>query len=175
MKFNQMVEASCIDCKETGKQHAARGLCRNCYMRQYMRSKRNSKTKNPKIKSGKFCRGCGDTDTEKIYSKKLCRSCYASWKRQQKIWRERYESENNMIGTSVTTGRKIVKVVYGSDPFCNRCGQRPHHYGQSNRYTVNPMHIHHINEDRTDNTVKNLEVLCGSCHKKHHVDKILDV
>ena len=30
------------------------------------------------------------------------------------------------------------------------------------------LQIHHVNENRKDNTQKNLKVVCGSCHRKLH-------
>lgn len=41
---------------------------------------------------------------------------------------------------------------------CNRCG-----------YCKYPIHeVHHKDRDRTNNTIENLEVLCGKCHDEEH-------
>src|SRR5574343_729640 len=45
-------------------------------------------------------------------------------------------------------------------PQCERCGMVPPDLKQ--------LHVHHKNEDITDNRVKNLETLCASCHKLEH-------
>lgn len=34
------------------------------------------------------------------------------------------------------------------------------------------MHVHHIDEDRSNNELNNLQVLCRSCHYKGHSPKI---
>ncbi|KYK22720.1 hypothetical protein AYK24_00400 [Thermoplasmatales archaeon SG8-52-4] len=42
------------------------------------------------------------------------------------------------------------------DKKCNRCD------------SVNNLLTHHIDKDRTNNDLSNLEILCKSCHQKHH-------
>lgn len=39
---------------------------------------------------------------------------------------------------------------------CNRCA------------VTNNLLVHHIDEDRTNNSISNLEVLCKKCHQNHH-------
>lgn len=39
---------------------------------------------------------------------------------------------------------------------CNRCGSMKH------------LLVHHKDENRTNNQLENLEVLCKGCHQKHH-------
>ena len=42
---------------------------------------------------------------------------------------------------------------------CNRCG-----------YDKVPgvLEVHHIDQDRDNNSVSNLEILCPTCHEEHH-------
>lgn len=39
---------------------------------------------------------------------------------------------------------------------CNRCGKE------------STLLVHHINHDRTNNDISNLEILCKKCHQQHH-------
>ena len=34
--------------------------------------------------------------------------------------------------------------------------------------TTKRLVVHHINKDRTDNSKKNLQILCNACHNSHH-------
>jgi len=42
---------------------------------------------------------------------------------------------------------------------CSRCGYDRH---------VEILHVHHINRNRADNTIANLEILCPTCHEAEH-------
>jgi 5-methylcytosine-specific restriction endonuclease McrA len=57
--------------------------------------------------------------------------------------------------------RRIAFDQYGKS--CNRCGKNSNEDG-SPAYLV----IHHIDENRRNSDLSNLEVLCMSCHLKHH-------
>lgn len=45
---------------------------------------------------------------------------------------------------------------------CSACGAREIVRKRSNLY------VHHIDEDRSNNSLDNLQVLCASCHRKTH-------
>lgn len=45
---------------------------------------------------------------------------------------------------------------------CNRCK------------TQSSLVVHHIDEDRTNNNISNLEILCKKCHQKHHENRCKD-
>lgn len=62
--------------------------------------------------------------------------------------------DNHMYKTGIGSFRKRALDFYGEK--CNRCGS-----------TLN-ICVHHRNEDRTNNKIENLEVLCKSCHQNHH-------
>ena len=56
----------------------------------------------------------------------------------------------------------IAFTELGLDPVCNECG--------STKFIC----VHHIDKDRTHNTIDNLVVLCKSCHTRLH-NKLKDV
>ena len=99
----------------------------------------------------------------------LCRACYAVWMRQRRLWRER--SEKMAEGIKIRSGRDFARLLgrklYGTNPFCNRCGLRR---GQRMDMPVNEkILIHHIDGNPENNSPTNLEPLCPRCHKKHHL------
>lgn len=98
------------------------------------------------------------------YCSDKCRSAYLSYKHRVKTGKinkpgvgsggNQYGTDNHMYKTGIGTYSKRAFAHYGR--LCNRCSSTVH------------LVVHHKNEDRTDNTLKNLEVLCKSCHQKHH-------
>lgn len=59
---------------------------------------------------------------------------------------------------SISRLNEIARQVYikrNGLPSCNHCG------------TV-PADVHHLNEDKTDNSKENLLALCRSCHVAYH-------
>ena len=62
---------------------------------------------------------------------------------------------NHMYRTGIGTFRKRALKHYGN--ICNRC------------MSTKKLEVHHIDEDRTNNQIENLEVLCKKCHKDHHI------
>jgi hypothetical protein len=55
------------------------------------------------------------------------------------------------------TRRAVLSRAGG---FCEECGRRVRH-----------PDVHHINHDPSDNSVENLIVVCGDCHKDIHHEK----
>ncbi len=47
MKIRMTVEGACLSCGAEGVKHAGKGLCRKCYMRDYMRKKRGGDKLSP--------------------------------------------------------------------------------------------------------------------------------
>lgn len=104
-----------------------------------------------KYKNAKFC-------SDK------CRNAYNSYKcaiKQNRYKKPGVGSGGNQIGidnhmykTGIGTYNKIALAHYGKT--CNRCSS-----------TKNIL-VHHIDEDRTNNKLENLEVLCKKCHQEHH-------
>ncbi len=62
--------------------------------------------------------------------------------------------KNHQYKNGIGTFRKRAFEQYGY--ICNKCG------------AVHKLCVHHIDEDRTNNIVENLKVLCKRCHQSHH-------
>lgn len=63
---------------------------------------------------------------------------------------------------SFTTGIQAYRAIYRDahkDIKCEKCG--------STKFLC----IHHIDENRHNNSIDNLQCLCKSCHQKHHVKR----
>lgn len=58
-------------------------------------------------------------------------------------------------------GRKILLRLLGNE--CEICGSKK------------GLSIHHINEDQSDDNIKNLELLCRVCHGKSHDYKLREM
>lgn len=98
------------------------------------------------------------------YCSGRCRNAYISY--QHAVKKGRFKtpgvgSGGNQVGifnhqykTGIGAYSKRAFEFYGK--LCNRC--------ESTTFLV----VHHINHNRKDNTLQNLEVLCKSCHQKHH-------
>lgn len=55
--------------------------------------------------------------------------------------------------------------AHGSGPWpCAYCGEPIHELGRDHPQGV----VHHVDEDRTNNGLDNLQVMHASCHKRHH-------
>lgn len=52
-------------------------------------------------------------------------------------------------------GRYQAQVLFKAER-CNRCT------------ATERLHRHHIDEDPTNNTLSNIEILCAACHVRHH-------
>lgn len=113
------------------------------------------------------CIKCGNVISQirkKKYCSDKCRNAYISyqWRLKQGHFKKpgvgsggNQEGENNhQYKTGIGTYSKKGFEHYGK--ICNRCN--------STKFLL----VHHKDEDRTNNELKNLEVLCKSCHQKHH-------
>jgi len=142
----------------------------------------------------KECLHCGNdffVPPCKAETGKFCsRACYAGWASENgsvqltcevcgKVYRRH---KSNFRSKGMTCGNKCKglsyrtsKPVSGDYPavkswmrrrdmikFCNRC-----------KYNENPgiLVLHHIDRDRTNNDLQNLEILCPNCHAlEHHLE-----
>lgn len=98
------------------------------------------------------------------YCSDKCRNAYITYK-----WAVKNKIKNPGVGSGGANAKGehdssykngfgiFVKVAFDNYPaLCNRCE------------SVRNLCVHHRNEDRKDNKISNLEILCKSCHQKHH-------
>jgi len=94
-----------------------------------------------------YCEPCQrEVNTERCkdrYRKTYQRKGYNQYRENNNNWK-------NGIGV-------FKDIAYNSLPrLCNRCG--------STRFLV----VHHRDHNKSNNDLSNLEILCKSCHQKHH-------
>lgn len=134
-------EPSLVDDKEGAE--TRRGLCIKC----------NSEITSKRAK--KFC-------------SIKCRSAHGSWRyrvRNGFIEKPGVGSGGNQEGVR-NSQYKNGWTSYRKKPFdtgkpklCERCG--------SSKYLL----VHHIDHDRSNSSIENLEVLCKKCHQEHHCNR----
>lgn len=65
--------------------------------------------------------------------------------------------DNNNYKNGISSYRKNALSYYGA--VCNRCSYHDNHMA---------LVVHHVDRDRTNNNLENLEVLCANCHTIEH-------
>lgn len=137
--------------------------CKFCEKPFYVRKKELEKGK------GKFCsiscnttfRNINDNPAKKDSAKKKISE--NSKITQLKIKRGRYgrfesNSKHDILGgpfkNQISIYRKKALLMNGS--VCSECGFEKN------------LEVHHVDKDRTNNNLENLEVLCLKCHRKRH-------
>jgi hypothetical protein len=119
-----------------------RGVCIKC----------NNVIPSTKYKNAKFCSN-------------NCRSAYNSYKSRVNkglIKKPGVGSggnqwgENNNQYTGESGNGGCIRAMRELPNICNRCG--------STKFLV----AHHIDHNRKNNELSNFEILCKSCHQKHH-------
>lgn len=120
-----------------------------------------------------LCIKCGKTLTgrkNKKYCNEICRTRYIGL--QYRIRHGLIEKpgvgsggnqlleKNHQYKDGIGCFRKIAFEYY--DNKCNRCGK------------LNDLLVHHIDENRHNNKVENLEILCKKCHQDHHCHRCED-
>lgn len=105
-----------------------------------------------------------DKNNNAKFCSNKCRTSYNSYKwclKNNKFKKPGVGSGGNQLGednhqykTGIGTYNKKALAYYGH--VCNRCK------------TNSNLVVHHIDEDRTNNNLNNLEVLCKKCHQNHH-------
>lgn len=122
----------------------------------------------------KYCSLCNRFKPVKEFSKcftnqyqrycKKCRSEYSKQRREDinKRGREYYKKyhtpSHEAVARVLFRRTKIYKTVR-ENSCCTTCG------------TIKDLCIHHIDEDYKNNDIGNLQVMCRSCHSKHHKTK----
>ena len=73
---------------------------------------------------------------------------------------QKQEADNNKIMTLRINYRKLASQYY--EPVCAHCG-----FG-----IPDVLEVVHIDCDRSNNDISNLDILCPNCHKMHELDLI---
>ena len=132
----------------------------------------------------KHCNFCGKEYTPVGPSSKFCSiACRTSFYKQTgktKHWRDTFNHKNGVAvgvgsGGLTQTWDKNPNFKSGQKSFishgrrlkesgvpCNRCGKDLRFAGRGDWCS------HHKDHNRSNNTPENLELLCKSCHQKHH-------
>jgi len=147
----------CVECKGTRRRHMAKGLCVNCYNRpksrlRYRKHYATGKNGNIELREHGLwarnydsCTECGRTNI-KHEARGLCVSCYSTTTGLAAIHRDRRTHGGNRA------------VAIERDKGCRNCG------------TAENLHVHHVDQDRSNNDLDNLLTLCAGCHARHHND-----
>jgi len=98
------------------------------------------------------------------YCSDKCRNAFVAYKHAVKIGKIKLPGvgsggaqegkANHQFKTGIGTYSKKAFEYYGK--VCNRCS------------SVDKLLVHHKDENRANNSMNNLEVLCKSCHQNHH-------
>lgn len=97
----------------------------------------------------KYCMTCGALLTRKRYANRL--EDYGAFLRRKYC---SLSCANTRPEKTPDGWRWTARKSCG--PACEACGSK------------SKLHVHHRNQDIKDNSPKNLQTLCGSCHAKHH-------
>lgn len=106
-----------------------------------------------KVASPKPCERCGSMMQRKRFNGTL--EDFTAFQRRRFCSLSCANKRGNWGKSSTAKHRAANKMKLAA---CEACG-RPHE----------KLHVHHKNEDFTDNSPQNLETLCPSCHKRRHV------
>ncbi len=116
------------------------------------------------------CRKCGKEITKHKFCSSECRnSWYFNEYRLAKgikvgtgsgaLPGEANHRYKNGIGIVVNGANRLMKIAIR---YCQMCGKD---LLESTHYE---WCVHHVDHDRTNNEIENLQLLCKSCHQKHH-------
>ncbi len=86
MRFKPKSDWICSECKDPDRRHRAKGLCVECYGKEY----RKERIKSPEPKLNFLCSECKDL-TRKHRARGLCNKCYAKY-----YYRNKQEIKRNL-------------------------------------------------------------------------------
>lgn len=106
----------------------------------------------------KVCRECSSGFVIKPCIAKIRKFCSSKC---ANVFRGRHYDKNGSDHSRYTNGSGIYrnKALGELGGKCNRCNRQDH------------LEVHHIDRDRKNNDIKNLEVLCKKCHTREHRPK----
>jgi hypothetical protein len=175
--FKMMKERACLKCGVLHSRHHNAKYCESCSQVVKAESKKAPKA-GPKTceiclnkfdigarRAARYCKACSVVQLAKTKRKGV--DDY----RARKGVKVGIGSGNNQgrgpkhhsYKTGIGAYTKIGKDLLGDN--CERCGKE---LNKSLSYT---WCTHHIDHDRSNNSIDNLELLCKSCHQKHHLSK----
>lgn len=99
-----------------------------------------------------MCIVCGKPILASLHKKTCSRSCANKNRTGIKY---RGDNQNNKYTSQNSLKLLLIQLRGG---VCERCGFS----------RVNILQVHHKNRNRTDNSMKNLELLCPNCHCEEH-------
>lgn len=146
-----LCQCDCGNQKEIQTSHLTLGLTKSCGCL--------NKSNKPKEE---FCLNCG-AKLHKGQYKYCCFKCQSEYQRDIYIEKVNNGEENGLKKTGNTykvsdSIRSYLLQKY--DNKCQKCG-----WGEINPITGKcPLEIHHVDGNRSNNKLDNLELLCPNCH-----------
>jgi len=141
--------------------------CQNCSLDYSVKPSKRARSK--------YCsRYCHAKKTIAVESKKekKCKECGSIFSRRASIasvrifcsvkcakvsWGRSYSKKGEDHSRYVNgSGVYRAKAIDHYGPSCSKCGSSEH------------VEVHHVDKDRGNNEIENLEVLCRKCHHKEH-------
>ena len=155
-----MIQVSCLFCEkkfETRKSYRARGHGKFCTISCSSKHHHKLNEKKPNV----TCSYCGDAFYKNASKCSGSKSGLFFCSREHKDLAQRFDSQvTDFSGRNVDGSYSYrERALRSSGAKCNRCGWDKHIAG---------ITVHHVDHDRSNNALTNLEVLCACCHAIEH-------
>lgn len=153
------VTKSCLECQQTFEaplREVNRGNGKFCNLK--CSGLHNAKQRPPAPTVQVICKHCRKPFVRRPYRMKAKTGLYfCSVECHNTAAKERLDLSlrPNWTEDASSSYRKRALEHYG--PICSRC-----------KYTGTALQAHHIDENRSNNDIKNLMVLCSNCHIEKH-------